>query len=95
MQVRKSSWKRDNLQTIIVTQLNDVTGETEDTADLETPKLSLKIISAEHQRLLKISTGKQHGLLGQEFATMIKINVKEELLVKSKEGVLNKLWENE
>lgn len=71
-------------------QLNDATGETEDTAHLETPKSNLQITSAEHQRLWKISTGKQQGLLGQEFATMIKINVKE-LLVKSKGEVLNKL----
>lgn len=93
--MRKSCWKRDNLQTIIVVQLNNVTGETEDTAHLETSKLSLKIISAEHQRLWKISTGKEQGLLGQEFATVIKINVKENILVKSKGGVLNELWKNE
>lgn len=46
-------------------------------------------------KVIKISTGKQQGLLGQEFATMIKINVKEKLLVKAKGGVLNELWKNE
>jgi len=71
-----------------------VTGETEDTAHLETPKLSLKIISAEHQSLLQLSTGKQQSLQGQEFATIIKINVKEKLLVKSKRGLLSELCKN-
>lgn len=90
MQTRKGSWKHDNLQAIIVIQLNDVTGETEDTAHLETPKLSLKITSAEHQSLLQLSSGKQQSLQGQEFTTIIKINVKEKLL-KSKRGPLSEL----
>lgn len=53
-----------------------MTGETEDTAHLETPKLSLKIISVEHRSLLQLSTGKQQSLQGQEFATIIRINMK-------------------
>lgn len=57
-----------------------MTGETEDTAHLKPPKLSLKIISAELQRFWKISTGKQQGLLGQKFATMTKINMEEKLM---------------
>lgn len=64
------------------------------TAHLKTPKLSLKIISAEHQSLLQLSTGKQQSLQGQEFATIIKINVKEKLLVKSKRGLLSELCKN-
>lgn len=71
-----------------------MTRETEDTACFETPKLSLKIISAEHQSLLQLSTGKQQCLQGQEFATIIKINVKENLLVKSKKGLLSEQCKN-
>lgn len=52
-----------------------MTGETEDTAHLETPKLSRKNSSAEHQSLLQLSTGKQQSLQGLVFETMIKINV--------------------
>lgn len=71
-----------------------MTGESEDTAHLETPKLSLKIISAKHQSLLQLSTGKQQSLQGQEFATIIKTNVKEKLLVKSERGLLSELCKN-
>lgn len=71
-----------------------MTGETEDAAHLETPRLSLKIISAQHQSLLQLRNGKEQSPQRQEFATIIKTNMKEKLLLKSKRGLLSELCKN-